>query len=114
MKDKPLDLSALATNADPERWSQLLDETVAQSRVIAEQYQSSATPLDYLLLWSRPALSAALVLIALSLAALGRDLTTVPVPHGAAGLATIARVWAAGGPPPSGAALGDVVEAPRP
>ena len=114
MKDERIDLSGLAAASNAERWSTLLRDTVARSGEIVDTYQLSATPLDYLLLWTRPALVAATIVIATSLAVLGRELTTVKVQHGAAGLATIARVWASGGPPPSGAVLSDVVEVTKP
>jgi hypothetical protein len=114
MKDERIDLSALAAGSDPAHWDRVVAETVASSGNIVDQYRTTATPLDYLMLWSRPALAAAMVLIVTSIGLLGREQATVHVQNGAAGLATIARVWAAGGPPPSGAVLIDVVETAEP
>lgn len=114
MKDEPIDFSALAAHTDSAAWSALWNATVVQTSRIVEQHRQHVSAVEYLLLWSRPAVAAALVVIATSLALITRQHSTIHISRGAAGLAEIARVWAAGGPTPSGNVLSDMVESRQP
>jgi hypothetical protein len=113
MKNEPVDLSALAARSDPVRWAAWMAQTLEGADAVLERRAAEATPFDYLLLWSRPAMMAAVVVIMTSMALFARESAAIRVQNGAQGLAEIARVWASGGPLPTGQALDDVVEKAR-
>jgi hypothetical protein len=112
MSDRPFDMSKLAADADPAHWDAFMRRTLDRVDGIMAERVPAIGVFDQLALWSRPALVLAAAVILLLLPILVRN--EIKVTPGPNGMATISRIWATGGPAPTGAVLGGVVERKQP
>jgi hypothetical protein len=113
MKNERVDLSSLAARSDARHWDDVVNATMRRvDEVLAGR--SSITAIDQLVLWTRPALAVAAVIILLALPIIVAEQSTINVGPGADGMATISNWWATGGPQPSAALLETIVERSEP
>jgi hypothetical protein len=110
MKDDRIDLSSLAAQSDAQRWADMVDTTLQRVEDVLATRTTTIGAVDQLLLWTRPALALAALIMLLALPLIISQRSSIEVPPGADGMATISRLWATGGPQPSAAVLEAVVE----
>ncbi len=104
-----VDLSSLSAAAD-QHWSEFMAATLAGVDDVVARRAPSIGVSDQLVLWMRPTLAVAMVLILMSITLIHRERSVIEVRDGPYGMATITRVWAGGGPAPSGAVIEGVIE----
>lgn len=110
MKDERLDLSSLAARSDAQHWGDFVNATMRRVDDALNERTTPISAFDQLVLWTRPGLTFAALIILIALPMILSNQSTIQVAPGANGMATISTVWATGGPDPSGALLEAVVE----
>jgi hypothetical protein len=114
VNDDRIDLSSLAAQSDAQRWTDLVNTTLHRVNAVLSTRTTTIGALDQLVLWTRPALALAALIILFALPMIISQRSSIKLAPGADGMATISRLWATGGPQPSPALLEAVVQRSSP